>query len=724
MKPRAPVALCMIVKDAAETIKDCLASARPHVAEINVYLGGVSTDGTPEIIERIAAEPGSPIRVVQGEWRGDFSWARTQSYAMADPALPWRLYLDGDDVLEGGEHLPALIAELERRDAPGAIIGYDYGGQGLDTDPFLRVTRAYSGSWVGRVHEHFVFRDEIRNGRQSERLPELVVARPPLRVTHHRADFWPGRYLPQLREAAEDAERTPRALHYLAEELFLTGDYEGAIDAATRYLATVESTEGEFSSMRSGCLSFLIRAALSAERDDLAVRACEESVGYLRAWAQAAVADPGRVSPIVFGNAIDDRLPETDADILAQAEEILNDIVLATTLRAKRQPYRAPATPGVTLSAPISLCIITKDRIETIQACIESVRPFVTEVNVYDTGSTDGTLELLDRLASEAGTPVHVERGEWRDDFAWARNQSFAMASPEIPWWMWLDSDDVLLRGDLLLETVAEMERKNAPGALIAYDYMGSGDASEFQSFFRVARAHSASWRGIVHEQWLFNDEIRKGRSSERIPELVVARPPLVVRHRRHDHDMHRYTAIMRKAAADLEHNPRAYFFLAETLVDDGAWEEGLDAAQRQLETVETHEGQWTPYRSMALGFLMQAAIGLEQDDLAVATAEELVAYLGAWSHAAMVDPDFVIEPSAPERPWTGSNDIDLIRHAERTLAQLRDTVALRRELAETNAQLAAWDAYRTTYHAPVIPGRNDPCSCGSGKKAKRCCFA
>ena len=28
------------------------------------------------------------------------------------------------------------------------------------------------------------------------------------------------------------------------------------------------------------------------------------------------------------------------------------------------------------------------------------------------------------------------------------------------------------------------------------------------------------------------------------------------------------------------------------------------------------------------------------------------------------------------------------------------------------------------TVHAAVTPGRNDPCSCGSGKKYKKCCGA
>lgn len=379
----------------------------------------------------------------------------------------------------------------------------------------------------------------------------------------------------------------------------------------------------------------------------------------------------------------------------------------------REQSQDAPQHQGQSVAAPISLCMIVKDRIETLRECIDSARPYVAEVNVYDTGSTDGTLELLDRMEAEPGSPIRVECGTWRDDFAWARNQSFAMASPEIPWWTWLDSDDVLLRGDLLVELVAEMERRNAPGAIVGYDYMGSGINAEFQPFLRVARAHSISWRGVVHEQWRFCDEIRKGRTSERLPELVVVEPPLLVRHRRHDHDAHRYTALMREAAEDLERNPRVLYFLLETLVQVGEWEEALDVAQRWLETVERHEGKWTIYRSMALAFAMQAEIGLLRGDAAVARCEELVAYLRAWSEAAIEDPGFVAAPSAAERV-TGldRSDGDVILQAEGVLAKTR-------EMAASLEQLAA----RSTYRAPVRPGRNDPCPCGSGRKYKKCCL-
>lgn len=31
---------------------------------------------------------------------------------------------------------------------------------------------------------------------------------------------------------------------------------------------------------------------------------------------------------------------------------------------------------------------------------------------------------------------------------------------------------------------------------------------------------------------------------------------------------------------------------------------------------------------------------------------------------------------------------------------------------------------HKSTYHKPLLPGRNDICWCGSGKKFKKCCIS
>jgi len=88
--------------------------------------------------------------------------------------------------------------------------------------------------------------------------------------------------------------------------------------------------------------------------------------------------------------------------------------------------------PKVRLSATI----IVKNNQNTIRACIESLLPWMDEINVVDTGSTDETPEICKAL----GAKVYYHT--WPDSFAAARNYALDYASGE--WIFWMDSDDVL----------------------------------------------------------------------------------------------------------------------------------------------------------------------------------------------------------------------------------------------------------------------------------------
>jgi len=84
----------------------------------------------------------------------------------------------------------------------------------------------------------------------------------------------------------------------------------------------------------------------------------------------------------------------------------------------------------------ISVCMIVKNEVELLPACLASVRPFVDEICVVDTGSTDGTPDVA--LAAGA----RVEHHAWQNDFSLARNASLAMA--QNPWILVVDADERL----------------------------------------------------------------------------------------------------------------------------------------------------------------------------------------------------------------------------------------------------------------------------------------
>ncbi|WP_227255103.1 glycosyltransferase [Frigoriglobus tundricola] len=99
---------------------------------------------------------------------------------------------------------------------------------------------------------------------------------------------------------------------------------------------------------------------------------------------------------------------------------------------------RTRAGAGAHADGPPALsgCLIVRDNAKTIGPCLESLRPWVDELVVVDTGSTDDT----PRLAAALG--ARVFHFPWVDDFSAARNESVRHARGE--WVFWMDSDDVI----------------------------------------------------------------------------------------------------------------------------------------------------------------------------------------------------------------------------------------------------------------------------------------
>ena len=82
------------------------------------------------------------------------------------------------------------------------------------------------------------------------------------------------------------------------------------------------------------------------------------------------------------------------------------------------------------------------------------VRSLTRSASTWPANRPTTRLQILERLAGDPGAPILVERGEWHDDYAEARNASFAMASSEIL--SWFDDDEVLEGGRWLRPLLAE----------------------------------------------------------------------------------------------------------------------------------------------------------------------------------------------------------------------------------------------------------------------------
>jgi glycosyltransferase involved in cell wall biosynthesis len=106
------LSVCMIVKNEGLILERCLKSIQPVADELVIVDTG-SSDNTVDIARKFSA------RIIQSEWRDDFSFSRNLSIRNA--TCPWILWLDADDVVP--ETSLALINQL-KNESPDKVFGF------------------------------------------------------------------------------------------------------------------------------------------------------------------------------------------------------------------------------------------------------------------------------------------------------------------------------------------------------------------------------------------------------------------------------------------------------------------------------------------------------------------------------------------------------------------------------------------------------------------------
>jgi glycosyltransferase involved in cell wall biosynthesis len=220
------ISLAMIVKNEEEYLDACLKSASDYVDEIIIVDTG-STDKT----KKIAAKYGA--KIYDFEWCDDFAAARNFSFSKATGDMV--LWLDADDILEGGEALRSVCEQCPSH-VNVIFVNYDYqvaeDGQVMVKHTRDRIIRNNGATiWKGRLHETPV---EVRRGAKASATE--------LNVRHTaKPDRWDKsevRNLRILQKQLEDEghDPDPRTVFYLAGCYKSLGDYEQAKELFELYV--------------------------------------------------------------------------------------------------------------------------------------------------------------------------------------------------------------------------------------------------------------------------------------------------------------------------------------------------------------------------------------------------------------------------------------------------------------------------------------------------------
>lgn len=158
--------------------------------------------------------------------------------------------------------------------------------------------------------------------------------------------------------------------------------------------------------------------------------------------------------------------------------------------------------------------MIVRNSAETINECLSSIVPFVDEVSIIDTGSTDDTEAIARRACLDYGVDLvwgtwedperHPEHG-WISNFAAARQLSVDQSTGDL--WCWIDADTRMVSGRAWRDEVdaffgGHRGSENPGLMLIPYDYERDTGGRVVRRVIaqQVCVRGGYAWEGPVHE--------------------------------------------------------------------------------------------------------------------------------------------------------------------------------------------------------------------------------
>lgn len=241
------------------------------------------------------------------------------------------------------------------------------------------------------------------------------------------------------------------------------------------------------------------------------------------------------------------------------------------------------------MNPSICLCMIVKDEAAIIARCLASVRPLISTWAIVDTGSTDGTQDVVRRALADL--PGELFERPWRS-FGENRSEALALARDKAEWTLVMDADDELRVPPGF--TLPALDRD-------AYHFLltRAGHSMYRAQLFRAA----LPWRyeGVLHEFPTCDREIRQAK----MPGLTVLMHPDGARNA--DPEKYRKDArVLEEALVEEPENRRYAFYLAQSYRDAAMHEQAIEAYRRRVAMGGSAEEVW--YSLFQVGLIGERA--------------------------------------------------------------------------------------------------------------------
>lgn len=263
----------------------------------------------------------------------------------------------------------------------------------------------------------------------------------------------------------------------------------------------------------------------------------------------------------------------------------------------------------------IGLVMMVKNEKKRLQVTLDSVVGFVDALIIYDTGSTDNTMDIVQNFSAKHKINLYLIQGDFVN-FCASRNVSLEYADKiDVHYLLYLDCNDELRGGEHLRDFAKFFMDKPNDGFLSCQQWFSGQDDKYYNIRFVKNRA---GWRykGSVHE-WLYDTKSKDGNPTH----LVIRMPDNIIlyqdRTQDDDKTSKRFTRDKILLLKDVEANPqspRSFFYLAQTCQCLNQHEEAMYYSKRRLEFTGNQFNQFEEERFHSLMRIGNCAFILGHD--------------------------------------------------------------------------------------------------------------
>lgn len=219
--------------------------------------------------------------------------------------------------------------------------------------------------------------------------------------------------------------------------------------------------------------------------------------------------------------------------------------------------------------------MIVKNEEKDIVRCLESVIPHIDYWVIFDTGSTDNTIQVIKDFMKKNKKPGELHESEWKD-FSTNRNEVLEIADKKADFTLCMDADDYM-------KVNGNIKNMVGPGHQMYIARFVMNGSMQFDRSFMFKNGLGIRYTGVLHEYLVAPDGVET-KTAKLTAVVINASSSPLKREASAEEKYKKDAEVLLKENERNPGDPRTLFYLAQSYRDANMNEEALKYYKERIE--------------------------------------------------------------------------------------------------------------------------------------------